>query len=83
MVITESVINGGQGEGRDRGMIVMDQILGLVSSVNFLSTFIILTSIEHYARGSDTQYASQTGCGGPMRGSQRGRMTNERLRGLS
>ena len=38
-------------------MIVMDQILAHVSSVSFLSTFIILTSIEHYAQGSDTQCA--------------------------
>ena len=36
-------------------MIVMDQILAHVSSVSFLSTFISLTSIEHYAQGSDTQ----------------------------
>ena len=41
-------------------MIVMDQILAHVSSVSFLSTFIILTSIEHYAQGSDTQCALDT-----------------------
>lgn len=41
-------------------MIVMDQILAHVSSVSFLSAFIILTSIEHYAQGSDTQCALVT-----------------------
>lgn len=41
-------------------MIVMDQILAHVSSVSFLSTFIILTSIEHYAQASDTQCALDT-----------------------
>ena len=41
-------------------MIVMDQILAHVSSVSFLSAFIIVTSIEHYAQGSDTQCALVT-----------------------
>ena len=41
-------------------MIVMDQILAHVSSVSFLSAPIIVTSIEHYAQGSDTQCALVT-----------------------
>ena len=44
-------------------MIVMDQILAHVSSVSFLSTFIILTSIEHYAQGSDTAVCTDTASG--------------------
>ncbi len=41
----------------------MDQILAHVSSVSFLSTFIILTSIEHYAQGSDTAVCTDTASG--------------------
>ena len=48
---------------RERRLIVMDQILAHVSSVSFLSSFIILTSIEHYAQGSDTAVCTDTASG--------------------
>ena len=47
----------------ERRLIVMDQILAHVSSVSFLSSFIILTSIEHYAQGSDTAVCTDTASG--------------------
>ena len=49
------------------------------AEVSFLSTFIILTSIEHYAQGSDTQCAMDT-VSRPIRGSKGLQVTNKRLR---
>ena len=49
------------------------------AEVSFLSTFIILTSIEHYAQGSDTQGAVDT-VSRPIRGSKGLQVTNKRLR---
>ena len=51
----------------------------MYAEVSFLSTFIILTSIEHYAQGSDTQCAMDT-VSRPIRGSKGLQVTNKRLR---